>query len=522
MNKKIERLRASAAHEAAHTVEPVSGRRRRSVRRLRGGRWLAVLLAVTLGACTKVGPDYVPPQPQMPDAWYQDLTEGLAQGQADLRTWWTSLNDPILDRLIQRATTGNLDVRIAFSRIQQARAGLGIARGDLYPDINGSGFAETSRLSEGITEVPPPPQSRSDEFYGVGLDATWEIDFWGRIARSIESADAGFAATVENYRDVLVVLYAEIANTYTEVRTLQARIRFASGNVTSQRGTLRVARDRVRAQLAPELDVRQAQLNVASTEAFVPRLQANLTRAMNRLGVLLGQRPSALHAELAPELPVPPPPDRVLVGMPADLLRQRPDIRGAERALAAQTARVGVATADLYPAFSLSGTFAFETTTSSFLEFDDRAYSFGPSFRWNIFDGGRVRNRIRLEDARTAEALIVYERTVLDALEEVESAFAAYVQERRRLAALQRAVTAARAAARLVRQLYVSGLTNFQNVFDTESQVFVQEDALAESQGALIRNLVRVYRALGGGWQPDPQQLQQEVQDAEENGEPIM
>ena len=499
-----------------------SDRRRRSDRPLQGGRWLAILLAVTLGACTKVGPDYVPPQPQMPDAWYQDLTEGLSQGQADLRTWWTSLNDPILDRLIQRATTGNLDVRIAFSRIQQARAGLGIARGDLYPDINGSGFLETSRLSEGITEVPPPPQSRSDEFYGVGLDATWEIDFWGRIARSIESADAGFAATVENYRDVLVVLYAEIANTYTEVRTLQARIRFASGNVTSQRGTLRVARDRERAQLAPELDVRQAQLNVASTEAFVPRLQASLTRAMNRLGVLLGERPSALHAELAPELPVPPPPDRILVGMPADLLRQRPDIRGAERALAAQTARVGVATADLYPAFSLSGTFAFEATTSSFLEFDDRAYSFGPSFRWNLFDGGRVRNRIRLEDARTAEALIVYERTVLDALEEVESAFAAYVQERRRLAALERSVTAARAAARLVRQLYVSGLTDFQNVFDTESQVFVQEDALAESQGALIQNLVRVYRALGGGWQPDPQQLQQEVRDAEENGEPIM
>ncbi len=483
---------------------------------------MAAMVAVAVGACTKVGPDYVPPETQMPDAWFQDLSEGLVEGRADLRTWWTSLNDPVLDSLIERSTTGNLDVRIAYTRIRQARAGLGIARGERYPDVDGAGFAETSRLSDSVFDPPPPPQDRSDEFYGVGVDATWEIDLWGRISRSIESADAGFAATVENYRDVLVVLYAEIALTYSEIRALQARIQFALGNVRTQRGTLGVARDRERAQLAPQLDVRQAELNLASTEAFVPRLQARLTQLINRLGVLLGERPSALHGELAAELPVPSPPDQIFVGMPAELLRQRPDIRAAERQLAAQTARVGVATADLYPAFSLSGTFAFEARGSSFLEWDDRAYSFGPSFRWNLFDGGRVRNRIRLEDARTEEALIVYEQTVLDALEEVESAFAAYVQERRRLAALQRSVTAARSAARLVRQLYVSGLTDFQNVFDTESQVLEQEDALAESQGALAQNAVRIYRALGGGWDPDPPQLQQEIQDAEERGEPIM
>jgi outer membrane protein, multidrug efflux system len=464
----------------------------------------AVVVAGCLAGCA-VGPDYVPPRTELPDLWEQELSRGLVEGKADLRTWWTALDDPELDRLIARATEGNLDLRQAVARIREARANLGVASGELLPEVDAIGSIERSRISNKVAAQVAPPQSRTDTFYSVGLDATWEIDFWGRIRRNVESADASIGASIEDYRDTLVVLYGDVARNYVEMRTLQARIESALDNVRAQRSALQLTMDRNRAGLAPDLDVRQAELNLATTEAFVPTLRSALAQTINRLAVLLGEYPSDLQEQFAQSTaPIPEPPEEVLVSLPAELLRQRPDIRSAERQLAAQTAQIGVATAELYPQFTLSGTFAFESFSfDNWIEKQARSFSFGPAFRWNIFDAGRIRSNIAVQDALTEQALVAYEQTVLAAVEDVENAIAAYVQERDRLESLQRSVVAARASVGLVETLYRTGLTDFQNVLDTQRSQFQQEDSLAASEGVVTQNLIQIYRALGGGWAPE-------------------
>jgi len=264
-----------------------------------------------------------------------------------------------------------------------------------------------------------------------------------------------------------------------------------------------LTRDRRKAGLVGDLDVRQAELNLARTEALVPFLHENLARSIHRLSVLTGHLPSELYSELSVVEPIPQPPREVVIGLPADLLRQRPDIREAERQLAAQTARIGVATADLYPRFSLSGTFSFDATEFiDIFKWESRAFGIGPTFRWNLFAGGRVRGAIGAEEARTEEALGFYEESVLRAYEEVENALVSFAREQDRRDALQRSVVAAREGVRLVNVVYRQGLTQFQNVLDTEQLLFEQEDELAESRGQVTRNLIRLYKALGGGWQP--------------------
>jgi NodT family efflux transporter outer membrane factor (OMF) lipoprotein len=414
------------------------------------------------------------------------------------------IDDPKIGELIERATAGNLDLKAAVARIAQARAQLGIAAGEQLPTVDGVGQVEDSRVSEEVSENTSPPQGRTDTFYTTGLDATWELDFWGRIRRNVESADAGFGASIEDYRDTLVVLYAEVASAYVQIRSLQARIVSAIGNVGTQQGALQLTQERNRAGLAPDLDVRQAQLNLATTEAFVPALRQELAATINRLATLIGEYPSVLHAELGEPAPIPGPPEETLVGKPAELLRQRPDIRQAERELAAQTAQIGVATADLYPRFSLSGAFAFESfSAGDLISSDAFAYSFGPAFRWNLFDGGRIRSNINVQDAIAQEALARYEQTVLGAVEDVETSMALYEEEKDRRDALERSVIAAQESVRLVDVLYRTGLTDFQNVLDTQRSQFEQEDAFEESQGLVTRYLIRIYRALGGGWQPE-------------------
>ncbi len=458
--------------------------------------WLAV-------GCVTVGPDYQPPEADTPDRWHQELTRGLASGEADLRTWWTVLEDRILDSLIERAFAGNLDLKEAVARIREARARLGISTGERFPDVDGTGEALRDRISKDIVDTIPPPQSRTDNFFSLGVDSSWEVDLWGRITRSIESADASLQASIEDYRDVLVILYADVASNYVEARALQARIRLAEGNVETQRGSLELTVDRNRAGLVGDLDVRQAEQNLASTEAFIPQLRQQLAAAIHRLGVLLGEPPATLYAELGAEGAIPDPPADVLIGLPTELLRQRPDVRRAERQLAAQTAQIGVATADLYPRFSLIGTFAFEGIRGNeFLSGPNRAFTFGPAFRWNLFDGGRVSNSIRVQDALTEQLLLRYENTVLRALEDVENALVSYVQESIRRDALERSAVAARGAVELVDTLYRTGLTDFQNVLDTQRTLFLQEDSLAQSEGFVSQFLIGLYRALGGGWSP--------------------
>ena len=461
---------------------------------------LAMLGMGFLQGCITVGPDYVPPEQTMPDAWHQELTQDLAEGEKNLKTWWKSLNDPILDSLIERAAAGNLDLQEAAARVTEAEARRGISTGERFPDINGNGAVERSRTSE---DFFPPTGTRNDNIYGLGLDASWEIDFWGRIRRLVESADAGLQASVEAYRDVQVLLYAEIAINYVEVRTLQARISFAESNVKTQLDSLEITEARLKAEITGELDVRQAELNLARTESTIPVLRASMKQAINRLGVLLGEFPSTLYNELITPVPIPQPPENITVSMPANLLRQRPDIRQTERELAAQNARVGVATSELYPRFFLLGDFGF-VGSSDIFDYTKRGWSIGPSFRWNIFDGGRVRSFIRVEDARTQQALVRYEQTVLDALEEVENSMISYTEEIKRRGFLEDSVKAAQQSVDLVNTLYINGLTDFQNVLDMERSLFVQQDEFAFSQGSVTQNLISIYRALGGGWNTGP------------------
>ncbi len=485
------------------------------------GTSFAALLILQGCSVFKVGPDYEAPETAMPDSWHQKASQGLAEGEADIKNWWTVFNDPILTDLIEQATLGNKDLQTAFGRVQEARAARGFATGEFYPNVDGAGSAERIRQSEGITQVTPPPSKRVDNFYNVGVDATWEIDVFGRIGRSVESADAGLQASIEDYRDVLVSLYAEVALNYMDLRAFQARIQFSKDNIATQAGTVQLTQDRLAAEIAPELDVRQAELNLSRTEAELPTLEQAKVQTINRLGVLLGQPPSSLHQILEVDAPIPRPPEQIAVGLPSELLRQRPDIRAAERQVAAQTAQIGVATADLYPRFSLSGAFAFETAGRAIFGDGNHAWSFGPAFRWNIFDGGRVRNNILAQDARTNQLLSDYENTVLLALEDVENSMVAFEQEKIRRDALERSVIAAQESVRLVKELYIAGLTDFQNVLDMERSLSEQQDDLAESAGRVSQNLVALYRSLGGGWEPDPPQLEQEIVDQEENGEPI-
>ena len=441
----------------------------------------------------------------MPDQWQQDLARGLPPGQVDLRTWWTSFNDPLLTELIGTANSDNLGVKEAVARILEARARVGIASGEQLPGVDAGGEITRERLSKGVAESFDSSRRRTSTLYNAGLDASWELDLWGRISRSVESADASYQAVLEDYRDVVISLSAQVARAYVEVRTLQARITATQGNAETQRKTLRLVRDRMQSGLASDLEVAQAELNLATTESLVPTLQAALQRSIHGLGVLTGRRPQALYPRFAASAPIPQPAAAITTGAPADLLRRRPDIRGAERQLAAQTAQIGIATADLYPRFTLSGFFALQKFGArSFFESGNIAYQFGPSMVWNVFDGGRIRSNIKAQDALTEQAMLRYEQSVLNALQEVEDALVDYSREIERRELLARSVTAARRSVHLAQTLYVTGLTDFQNVQDQERSLFQQEDALAQSTGLVTQNLIRIYRALGGGWSPEP------------------
>jgi len=453
-----------------------------------------------LQGCVTVGPDYVPPETRMPGFWYQQATGGLAEGEDELQTWWTSFNDPMLDDLIRRAAEGNVDLKVAAARMQEAYALRGLAAGEFYPDVKAAGAIQRDRVSEGVSPIMAG-RGRTDNFYRVGASAGWEVDLWGRIRRSVESADAGIEASIEDYRDVLVLLFAEVAGNYVEARTLQARIRYAETNAELQRGTLQLTRDRFEAGIAPELDVHQAELNLAITESTIPTLHSSLIQAINRLSVLLGEQPGALQAELRDSGDIPDPPRQILVGIPANLLRQRPDIRAAERRLASQTARIGVAVADLYPRFDLFGTIGLEAfDTGDYFDAGNKTWSLGSSLFWSIFDGGRIRSAVRVEEARAEQAFQIYEQTILLALEDVEDAMTAYARELEREESLKRAVTAAEQSVELVDTLYRTGLTDFQNVLDMQRSLAVQQDTLARSEGNVVATIIGIYRALGGGW----------------------
>jgi NodT family efflux transporter outer membrane factor (OMF) lipoprotein len=435
----------------------------------------------------------------MPPTWHATPDPAVVPGKVMIRRWWTVFEDLMLTQLIEEAAQSNLDLKAAVARVDEARARLGVVTGERVPRVDAQGSAIRQRSSENALS-----NFGTRTFYSPGIAASWEIDLFGRIRRSVESAAADFQASEEDCTDVLITLYAEVARTYMDIRAYQARLDAAEGNIKSQKQVLELTRARFKYGLTTDLDVAQAQRVLASSEAEVPPLRIELARAVNTMAVLLGRPPGALYDELSVVKPIPLPPAKATVGVPVDLLRQRPDIRRAERQLAAQTTRIGVATADLYPSFSLTGSFGYESVnTSDLFDAGSRVFTFGPSLRWNIFDGGRIRNQIKVQDALTQQALLSYEQTVLNALNEVENALVAYLEQRIRLGALQRSVDASKRSVKLSTNLYKQGLVDFQNVLDAQRDLFNFENQLAAARGNSAANFIQLYKALGGGWNPD-------------------
>ncbi|MEE8361756.1 MAG: efflux transporter outer membrane subunit [Gemmatimonadales bacterium] len=485
-------------------------------------RLLLFLLVVSIAAC-KVGPDYVEPITPVPDVWTDQITAEMADSMPPIEEWWAALNDTVLTELIRRAEIANKNLGIAVARVKETRALRGIAKGGLLPDIVLSGTYSRVMISENSPQgqilVGAGVPVTSTGVWNTGLGLSWEMDLFGRIRRTIEAATAFMEASIEDYRDVLVTVYAEVAFNYVDVRSFQARIAFARANAEGQRGSLLLTRNRFAAGLTSALDVAQAESNLGNTEARIPTLEIGLIAAENRLAVLLGEQPGALKQLLAGSMAIPVADQDITAGVPADLLRRRPDIRRAERELAAQTAIVGVATADLYPSFSLTGFIELEA-----IDFADlsNSGSFGwgiiPGFTWAIFAGGKIRNRIKAEEARTEQALVFYEQTVLLALEDVQTALVAYDREQVRRDRLQEAVTATVRSVELVRIQYISGLTNFQNYLDAQRSLFDQQDQFASSEGQVIKNLIDLNRALGGGWALDSRPPDRRPTDSADSG----
>ncbi|MDX9787840.1 MAG: TolC family protein [Desulfobacterales bacterium] len=461
---------------------------------------LAGLTLMGLAGCAAVGPDYTPPAAKAPNAWHTALQNGLSAGPIDpvsIASWWTRFDDPVLSELITGAVTNNLDLAEARARVREARAGRGISQAALFPALDATASATKSRSSENSGS------GRESELYAVGFDAGWELDVFGGVRRSIEASDADLAAITEDLYDVLVSLVAETALNYLEARTFQERLRVAEANIKTQEETYRLTRSRFEAGLSDELPVQQALYNLESSRSELPTLRTGLEAAQNRLAVLLGMQPGAVHDALSEAKPIPVPPVSVAVGVPAEALRRRPDVRRAERRLAAQTARIGVAVADLYPKFRLSGSIGLESiSTGDVLNTDSRTWRIGPGISWNVFDAGAIRRNIAVNSALQEQALIQHESTLLAALEEVENALTAYAEEQHRRRSLIAATEAAQLATALSRDRYMAGLVDFSNVLINERAVLSFQDNLALSNRTVTANLVRLYKALGGGWTP--------------------
>ena len=468
--------------------------------RSRYGHWGAVfLLLFGVAGCAAVGPDYVRPDIKAPAQWDTVAADPDGTGKADpdaLAAWWHTLDDPVLNRLIDAAAANNLDVKSAFSRVREARARKAKSAASQLPGVDATASAQ-KRLSSSAAG-----SSETSELYSAGVDAGWEIDLFGGIRRSMEAAQADIEAGVEDLNDVMVTLLAEAALNYVDVRTYQARLAVTSKNIDAQQQTWEILGTLFQAGMGDALAVDQARYNLESSRAKIPDLKVGLAQAINRLVVLTGQPAETLRRMVADVRSVPRATLQLAVGVPADLLRRRPDIRRAERELAAQTARVGEAEAALYPTFTLNGSIGLDALTiGNLFASGSRSGFFGPAFNWPVFDGGATRANIRAQGELLQQARLSYEASVLDAVEEVENALAAYVQEQHKYESLTAATDSARSASEIAVNQYTTGLIGFSDVLDAQRSLLSFEDQLAQSRGSLMSTLVRLYKALGGGWQ---------------------
>ncbi|MEM7205114.1 MAG: efflux transporter outer membrane subunit [Planctomycetota bacterium] len=455
---------------------------------------------LVLSACMTVGPDYAPPSPVVPATWRQSGEPGLIDRAAPADRWWRVFGDPVLAALVERGLRQNLDLRASLARLAAARAQRGVAAAGRWPTLDLGASYEHRRESE---NTPFGAFIPSTDIHTASFDAAWELDLWGRVRRSVEAATAELGVSEADVHAAAVTVAAEVARTYVDLLAARRRLVIAQQNLTLQQQTLDLVRARLAAGLVGERDVAQAETNVETTRSRLPELESLAAANENRLAVLLGQAPG----DLAPELPasdaLPSVPTRVAVGAPADLLRRRPDVRRAERRLAAEVARIGAVEAERYPQFTLSGTLGLSADGARhWFDRDSEVIGFGPSVRWNLFDGGRLKNRVRALEAEAEAVQLDYEQTVLTAIEEAETAMISFVREQARRQTLERAAERARRAVDLARTQYREGLTDFQAVLDSERIVARIEDDLAVSAAAVATNLIALYKALGGGFVP--------------------
>lgn len=471
--------------------------------RFRGSAPGVILLAV-LSACTAVGPDFVPPPVQVPDAWESVQEAGLQATRYELVEWWEVFGDPVLNQLVETAHQQNYSLELAGLRVLESRAQLGIAIGTQYP--------QQQLATGGVTRISPSENAGQGNTafsqYDLGASLAWEMDFWGKFRRGIESADAALMASVANYDEAMVLVTAQVVTTYVTIRILEEQLNIAQENLKLQQRSYNIAEVLYLNGQDSELDVQQAKSLLLGTQATVPDLETQLSLSQNALNTLLSQDNGYVEQLIDPG-PIPIVPDQIAVGIPADLMRRRPDIRQAELQAVAQNAQVGVATADLYPSIAISGSLGVVSISkdvggggaSNLFSSDSVNYTAGASFTWPVLNYGRIRNNIRVQDARLQQALVAYQQLVLEAAQEVDDAMVSLTGAQAQKTILVEAVEAARRSNDLSVLRYREGFSGYQRVLDAQKSLFSQQNRLAASQGQAVQSLVALYKALGGGWE---------------------
>lgn len=483
---------------------------------------IATLALAGLCGCA-TAPDYQTPKLPLKDDWIVPLEGGTSAETSEIAQWWTSLEDPALTKLTEMALKVNLDIKQARANLREARANRAFIAPDRFPSVQASASATRAR-SSGNTDFGGGAGGAAGALAGIagggagggfggasmsnlfeaGFDASWELDLFGGVAKELEAADASVEAAAEALRNTQVILCSEVAREYLEVRAAQRRLGVARANIASQQDSVSIAKSRFDAGLSSELDVKQAEALLASTQATVPTLESAVTAGILRLAILSRQPGGPLLEELNAEITWPARPEVVPVGLPTDLLRRRPDIRRAERELAAATARIGVAVAELYPKFTLTGRLGGQSSEATTINLGDaRFWSFGPGVSLPIFNRAKIRANIEVQNARTDAALAGYEKAVLVALDESRTALVAYAKEQTRLASLREAVAANQRAVEIAQELYRQGLADFLNVIQAQERLLAAQDAVIVSEAAVLQQMVALYKAVGGGWNPN-------------------
>ena len=464
---------------------------------------LACLVVMLVAGCA-VGPNYHPPQPTaLPDTWVGVEATGepsvVTAQLPDLTEYWRQFDDPLLTALVDEALKKNLNLALAEASLRQARALRGVAAGGLWPSVTASGSYEREHTA-GIT-----PGNGSQNLYEAGLDAVWELDIFGGVRRAVESASANIDVAYENLRDVQVSLIAEVALDYVQLREYQQQIKVAQDNLEAQRHTADITRKLYSVGFDSALDVAEADSNVATTESQIPVFETQARQSIYALSVLLARPPADLLEQLSPTGNLPSIPTQIPAGLPSDLLRRRPDIRQAEAQLHSATAQIGVAVAELFPTFSLTGDVDWQSHLfSTLLTKAGRSFFVGPSATWSIFQGGATVANIHVQEALRDQALITYQQTVLGALQDVENALIAFSKEQQHRKVLNEAVVANQKAVDLSLQLYTEGQVNFLNVVTAQLSLYTSQNALVQSESSIVTDLIALYKALGGGWEKAP------------------